>query len=535
MAIDRNKTKQLIAEGKAYLGIELGSTRIKAVLIDHSGFTLASGAHAWENRLENGVWTYSLEGIWSGLRACYASLAANVQEKYSVPLVRVRAMGVSAMMHGYMAFDKSGELLAPFRTWRNTMTGEAAAKLSEVFSFNIPQRWSIAHLYQSILSGEEHVRQIDYLTTLSGYIHWQLTGERVLGIGDCSGMFPIDSDVMDYNARMALQFDELIKEKNFPWKLLSILPKVLCAGENAGKLSEKGARLLDVSGALQSGIPFCPPEGDAGTGMCATNSVRVRTGNVSAGTSVFAMAVLESPLSSYYPEVDMVTTPAGDPVAMVHCNNCSSDLDAWVRLFREALAAFGTEPDMDTLYTTLYHQALEGDADCSGLLAYNYFSGEHVTGFSEGRPLFVRKSDSAFTLANFMRVHLCTALGALRSGMDILSRKENVALDNMTGHGGFFKVGGVGQRIMAAALKTPVTVMETAGEGGPWGMAVLAAYLMEKQNGESLAAYLGNRIFAQAKSSTIAPVKAEVDGFDTFMRRYTNGLEIEKAALRALQ
>ncbi len=531
MALDKNSIREAIVQGKTYLGIELGSTRIKAVLIDENYRPIASGGHSWENRLENGVWTYSLEDIWSGMRDCYASLVKDIDAQYGVVFEKTAAMGVSAMMHGYMAFDKNGALLAPFRTWRNTITGEAAEKLSSLFSFNIPQRWSVSHLYQSILNGEEHVRDIAYLTTLAGYIHWRLTGEKLLGVGDCSGMFPVDGGKKQYDPAMLRAFDKLIADKAYPWKIEDILPKILSAGEPAGTLSAEGARLLDPSGRLRSGIPLCPPEGDAGTGMTATNSVSVRTGNVSAGTSVFAMAVLEKPLSQYYSEVDMVTTPAGDPVAMVHCNNCSSDIDAWIRLFGETLEAFGAKPDMNSLYGTLYNKALEGDADCGGLLAYNYFSGEHVTGFSEGRPLFVRKSESAFNLANFMRVQLYTALGALRSGMDILSLREGVILDNMTGHGGFFKVEGVGQRIMSAALNVTLTIMETAGEGGPWGMALLAAFLIRRSGDEALGDFLSKQVFSGAKSVTLAPEKDAIEGFNAFMRRYNAGLAIERAAV----
>lgn len=534
MVADKESALRAIDSGKTYLGIEFGSTRIKAVLIDDACRPLASGGHAWENRLENGIWTYSTEDIWDGLRSCYAALARDVEAQYGTALTRVGAMGVSAMMHGYMAFDKENRLLSPFRTWRNTITGEAAEKLSALFSFNIPQRWSIAHLYQSILNGEKHVGDIAYLTTLAGYIHWNLTGEKVLGIGDCSGMFPIDSVSGQYDARMLAAFDNLIAAKGYPWKIGGILPRVLPAGAETGFLTAEGAKRLDPDGRLEAGIPFCPPEGDAGTGMTATNSVKARTGNVSAGTSVFAMAVLEKPLTNYYPEVDMVTTPSGEAVAMVHCNNCSSDIDAWVRLFGETLEAFGAKTDMDTLYTVLYRKALEGGADAGGLMAYNYFSGEHVTGFAEGRPLFMRKPDSVFNLPNFMRIHLYTALGALKTGMNILSEKENVALDNMTGHGGFFKVEGVGQRIMAAALGVPVTVMETAGEGGPWGMAILAAYLKEKADGESLGDFLTNRVFSTAESTTASPDPRDTEGFGVFMKRYNSCLAVERAAVEAL-
>lgn len=531
---DIQQYTEAIKNGKTYLGIELGSTRIKAVLIDEAHQPIASGGHSWENRLENGVWTYSLEDIHTGIRNCYAALNKDVQERYGIPLETLGGMGVSGMMHGYMPFDNAGALLTPFRTWRNTITEEACGVLSPLFGFNIPQRWSIAHLYQAILNGEAHVPAITRLTTLAGYIHWQLTGEFVLGVGEASGMFPIDSSTCDFDAAMVSQFNELIQPKGYHWTLNDILPKVLSAGEAAGTLTAAGAAFLDPTGVLQPGIPLCPPEGDAGTGMTATNSVLPRTGNVSAGTSVFAMAVLERPLSRLYPEIDMVTTPAGDPVAMVHCNNCSSDLDAWVSLLREAAGAFGAQPDMNTLYNTLYRKALEADADCGGLLAYNYLSGEHVTGFNEGRPLFVRQPDSRMTLANFMRTHLYAALGALCSGMEILLKQEQVELDSITGHGGFFKVEGVGQRILAAALRTPVTVMETAGEGGPWGMAILAAYQQQKQPGETLVAYIRQHVFATAKSSTLQPDEKDAQSYAAFMEQYKKGLPVERAAVEAL-
>lgn len=523
--------KEKILNGKTVLGIEFGSTRIKAVLNDENHNPIASGSHDWENRLENGIWTYSLEDIWSGLQDCYAKLAADVKEKYDAELTTIGAIGFSAMMHGYMVFNKEGELMVPFRTWRNTITGEAAEKLSEEFQFNIPQRWSIAHLYQSILNGEEHVADIEYLSTLACYIHWKLTGNKVAGIGEASGMFPIDSNIMDYDQKMLDQFDGLIAEKNYPWKIGEILPKVLVAGENAGALTEEGAKLLDVSGKLKAGIPMCPPEGDAGTGMAATKSVAQRTGNVSAGTSVFAMIVLEKALSQKYPEIDMVTTPSGDPVAMVHCNNCTSDLNAWVNLFAEFAKTFGMDVDMNQLYGTLYNKAMEGDKDCGGLMAYNYFSGEHVTGFEEGRPLFVRRPDSKFNLANFMRTHLYSSLGALKYGLDILLKKEDVQIDSVTGHGGLFKTEGVGQSILAGAMNAPISVMETAGEGGAWGIALLAAYMINKEESESLGEYLEKKVFADMKAKTLEPDAADVSGFEAFMELYRNLLPTERAAV----
>lgn len=532
--MDKQAAKAAILSGETALGIEFGSTRIKAVLVDKQHTPLASGSFDWENRLEDGIWTYHYQEIWDGLQACYADLTKDVERLYGVPLTKIGAMGVSAMMHGYMPFDENGELLVPFRTWRNTITGQAAAALTDLFAFNIPQRWSIAHLYQAILNEEAHLPRIAYLTTLAGCVHWKLTGQKVVGVGEASGMFPIDSQTGEYYAEMLRKFDETIQDRRYSWKLADILPSVLSAGEPAGALTEEGARLLDPTGTLQAGIPFCPPEGDAGTGMAATNCVRIRTGNVSAGTSIFAMAVLDHPLRQVHPEIDMVTTPSGAPVAMVHCNNCTSDLNAWVSLFGQALQAFGTTPDSNDLYGTLYRKALEGDADCGGLLAYNYFSGEHVTGFEEGRPLFVRRPDSRFTLANFMRVHLYTSLGALKTGMDILMNEENVSLENITGHGGLFKTEGVGQRIVAAAMHTPVTCMETAGEGGPWGMALLACYMMQRTAGESLEDYLSNRVFQICQSTTMQPDETDIKGFDAFMNRYAKGLSIEKAAIEAL-
>lgn len=523
--------KSMIEAGKTSLGIEFGSTRIKAVLVGEDNAPIASGSHEWENRLDNGVWTYTLEDIWTGLQDCYRDLAVDVKKQYDVELTTVGALGFSAMMHGYMVFDKAGEQLVPFRTWRNTMTEQAAKELTELFRFNMPQRWSGAHLYQAILNKEEHVKDIDFITTLAGYVHWKLTGEKVLGVGDASGMFPIDSTTRNWNKEMLAKFDELVAPKGYPWKVEDILPKVLVAGEKAGTLTEEGAKLLDPTGKLQAGIPVCPPEGDAGTGMAATNSVAVRTGNVSAGTSVFAMIVLEKPLSKVYGEIDMVTTPDGMPVAMVHSQNCTSDLNAWVKLFRENLESFGVKVDTNTLYGTLYNKALEGDADCGGLLPYCYFSGEHITHFEEGRPLFARTPDSKFTLANFMRSHLFTSVGALKLGMDILLKEEGVVVDKLLGHGGFFKTKGVGQKVMAAAVNAPVSVMETAGEGGAWGIALLAAYRKNKTEGESLASYLEEQVFAKEESVQIAPDPKDVEGFEAFMDRYKEGLEIERAAV----
>jgi sugar (pentulose or hexulose) kinase len=461
--MNQNDTQKAIESGRTILGIELGSTRIKAVLIGEDHAPIASGSYEWENRYENSVWTYSLEDVWKGLQESYRNLGIDVLEKYNIPLKAIGAIGFSAMMHGYMAFDKGGNILVPFRTWRNTMTEQAAKDLTELFKFNIPQRWSIAHLYQAILNGEPHVKDISHQTTLAGYVHWKLTGQKVLGLGEASGMFPIDSKINDYDARMVGLFNKQLKAGKISWKLQDILPKVLAAGDAAGVLTEEGAKLLDPTGKLQSGIPLCPPEGDAGTGMVATNSVAERTGNVSAGTSVFAMIVLEKDLSKVYPEIDMVTTPTGKPVAMVHANNCTSDLNAWVDLFHEFSSTLGVEISESRLFEMLFKKALTGDADGGGLLAYNYFSGESITHFEEGRPVFVRTPESRFTLSNFMRVHLFSALGTLKLGMDILFEQEKVKIDQLLGHGGFFKTKEVGQKMMAAAINVPVSVMETAG------------------------------------------------------------------------
>lgn len=528
-------SKNAVMSGKTALGIELGSTRIKAVLVNEKNEPIASGSHEWENQLVNNIWTYSEEAIWAGIQESYQDMVRDVREKYGVPVKTIGAIGFSAMMHGYMPFDKEDRLLVPFRTWRNTMTEAASRELTELFQYPIPQRWSIAHLYQAILNKEEHVSQIKFMTTLEGYVHWKLTGEKVLGVGEVAGMFPVDINTKNYDEKRMDQFDKLTESYGFPWKIRDILPKCLLAGECAGRLTEEGARLLDATGALEAGIPFCPPEGDAGTGMTATNSVEKRTGNVSAGTSVFAMVVLEKELKKVHPEIDLVTTPAGNLVAMVHCNNCTSDLNAWVNLFREFAEAFGIKADRNQLFGTLYNKALEGDADCGGLLAYNYFSGEHITGFEEGRPLFVRTPESRFNLSNFMRVHLFTALGALKTGMDILLKEEGVKLDKIMGHGGLFKTKGVGQKIMAGAIDTPVSVMETAGEGGAWGIAILASYMKNKKDEQTLEEYLDKEVFAGQEGVEIQPDSEDVDGFDKFMERYTGCLEIERAAVDYLK
>ncbi len=513
---------------KTALGLELGSTRIKAVLIDKNHLPIASGDYEWENKLINGIWTYSLEEVHTGIQACFAALIADVKDKFNVELTTVGAIGVSAMMHGYLPFDKDGKQLAEFRTWRNTITGEAAEKLTDLFGFNIPQRWSIAHLYQAILNGEEHVKDIASLTTLAGYVHFVLTGENVMGIGEASGMFPVDSEKLDYDEGMVQKFTALTG-----LDLRTVLPKVLVAGEPAGTLTEAGARFLDPSGVLQAGIPVAPCEGDAGTGMAATNSVRARTGNVSAGTSDFAMIVTEKALGVHR-EIDMVTTPAGAPVAMVHCNNCTSDINAWVNLFSEFADTIGAPRNKSELFTLLFRKALEGDAECGGLMNFNYFSGEGVTDLDEGRPVFARMPDSRFTLANFMRTQLLSSLATLKIGLDILTKTEHVAIDKLYGHGGFFKTPGVGQRMLSAAVGAPVSVMETAGEGGPYGMALLAAFMLWKDDGESLEDYLDNKVFASAATSTLMADEAETAGFAAFLERYRKALPLEKTATEVL-
>ncbi len=525
--------KTTIEHGKAILGIEFGSTRIKAVLVDEDNRPIAQGVHDWENQLVDGLWTYSTEAIWYGLQDCYAHLRENVRAEYDVEIESLAAIGISAMMHGYMPFNERAEILVPFRTWRNTNTGRAAEELSKLFVFNVPLRWSISHLYQAILDKETHVKDITYLTTLAGYIHWQLTGEKVLGIGDASGMLPIDSETMNYSAGMISKFDALVAPESFPWKLEDILPRVLVAGADAGYLTAEGARRLDVSGNLKSGAPFCPPEGDAGTGMVATNAVLKRTGNVSAGTSSFSMIVLEKELSKPYEVIDMVTTPDGYPVAMVHCNNCTSDLNAWVNLFKEYQQLLGVPVDMNEVFGKLYNNALTGDPDCGGLLSYNYFSGEPVTGLNEGRPLFVRSATDKFSLANFMRANLYASVAVLKIGNDILFNEEHVQVDRITGHGGLFKTPGVGQRVLAAALNSPISVMETAGEGGAWGIALLAAFVVNNRKGQSLPEWLNDCVFLGNAGTEIAPLREDVEGFNKYIETYKRGLAIEKAAVEA--
>ena len=512
------------------LGIELGSTRIKGVLIDENHKVIASGSYGWENDLQGGVWTYKLEDAVKGVQTCFAELKADAEKKFGQPLTKVAAIGISGMMHGYLVFDKLGRQIAPFRTWRNTITGPAAAELTELFKFNIPQRWSIAHLYQAILNKEEHVKDIATLTTLSGYIHYLLTGKYAMGIDEASGMFPYDEEAVDFDAKRVAQFDELIAPYGFNWKLREILPQVLPAGACAGVLTAEGAKLLDVSGTLEAGIPMCPPEGDAGTGMVATGAVHPRTGSISAGTSGFSLQVLERPLKNYYPEIDVVSTPAGKTVAMAHTNTCSSEIDAWVHLIADAAKVMGWPLDMNELYTKLFQAALEGEADCDGIVSFNYFAGEPLTATETGRPMLVRLPDSKMTIPTFMRAQLNGAIATLVIGMQMLRDEEQVESDMLLGHGGFFKTAGVGQQILANALNVPITAMETAGEGGPWGMALLAAYMVRKAEGETMEEYLQNRVFADAKSICVNPDPAGVAGFQAYLERYKQALAAQKAA-----
>ena len=524
---------EAIAAGKTALGIGLGSTRIKAVLIGEDHHVLANGSFSWENRLENDRWTYHLDDAVRGLQESFADLAADVKGKYGVELTKIGAIGISGMMHGYLALDQEDKQLAPFLTWRNTNTPEAAGQLTELFQFNVPLRWSISQLYQAILNGEDHVPQVDYITTLAGYIHYLLTGKRVMGVGEASGMFPIDSTIMDYDQTMLDQFDTLIADRGYGWKIRDILPKVLVAGQDAGCLTAEGAKLLDPTGKLQSGIPMAPPEGDAGTGMVATNSVDACTGNVSAGTSIFSMVVLEKKLSKLYRDIDMVTTPSGRPVAMVHCNNGASELDAWMRMFGEILSAVGAEVSGGELYGKLFNESLKGAADCDDVTLFNYISGEPVTGLNDGRPLLVRRKDSKLSLANFMRSQIYSIFASLAVGHRILDA-EQVRIRRLTGHGGLFKTPGVAQKYMAAALNAPVTVMKTAGEGGPYGMALLAAYLLKAKE-ISLEEYLENVVFGDAEGSTMEPDAADVAGYKAYLKAYCDALDLEHTAVKCVK
>lgn len=522
-----------IKRGNVSLGIELGSTRIKAVLIGEDYSPIATGSFAWENTFVDGVWTYPLPGVWEGIQACFSDIQSDVEAKYGIRIQRMQSLGISAMMHGYLVFDAEGTLLTPFRTWRNTLTGKASKELTDLFAYPIPQRWSIAHLYQAILNKEDHPGRIAHMTTLAGYVHSQLTGKQVIGIGEASGMFPIDLQTQDFNSKFLELFDARIKDENLPWKTRDLLPEVLRAGEQAGILSKEGARLLDPSGNLESDIPLCPPEGDAGTGMVATNSVKARMCNVSAGTSVFAMLVLEKELSRTHPEIDLVSTPDGKLVGMAHSNNCSSDMDAWIQLLGEAAEALGAKASTTELYNNLLQTALDGDPDCGGLLSYGYISGEHITGFEEGRPLLARSSNSHFTLANFIRAHLFSALCAMRTGLDVLLKDEGAQIEEIRGHGGFFKSPEVGQRIMAAATGTPVSLLQSAGEGGAWGIALLAAYSVRKNREESLVTFL-QKVFSESMMEALPPDPSDCTGFEKYFEKYHQGLAIEQAAITSL-
>lgn len=519
-----------IKNGKAVIGIEFGSTRIKAVLIGEDHAPLAAGIHDWQNELLDGVWTYSLESIRTGLQECFADLMKNVEKNYSTRLEKAAGIGISAMMHGYLAFDEIGQLLVPFRTWRNTMTEEAADKLTETFSFNIPQRWSIAHLYQAVLNNESHIGRIAFMTTLAGYVHYLLTGEKAIGAGDASGIFPIDPQTCDYDSDMVAKFDELSAGTELRKKLVDLLPHIVPAGECAGKLTEEGARLLDPTGTFRAGVPLCPPEGDAQTGMVATNSITPKTGNVSAGTSIFSMIVLERNLSAVHREVDIVTTPCGAPVAMVHCNSCTSDLDAWFGMFGGLLKEFGMEIPKDKLYDTLYSLAAEGSPDCDGIVSYNYYAGEPVTGIRDGRPLLMRSPDSQFSIRNLARSLVYSCVASLKAGMDILTEQEHVKLERIYAHGGFFKTPFPSQNFLAAALGSDVTLMKTAGEGGAWGIALLSAYMVGRSSGESLENYLDSRVFADMEGNTVSPAKEDTDGINEYMKKYISGLSAVRAA-----
>lgn len=526
-----NNLKETISSGDISLGIEFGSTRIKAVLTAVGARVIAKSSCDWENQLKDGIFTYDLEDVWTGLRKCYKDIREQVKQEYGLELTKLSSIGFSAMMHGYLVFDSQEKLLVPFRTWRNTITGQSADILSRHFNFNIPQRWSIAHLYQSILNKEDHVVNIDFLTTLAGYVHWKVTGERVIGIGDASGIFPIDEAALDYNKNMMEQFKELAEKDGFTVSLENIFPKVLPAGQAGGKLTKEGALLIDPTGTLQEGIPVCPPEGDAGTGMVATNSITPETGNISAGTSIFAMIVLEKNLSEYYSEIDMVTTPDGHPVAMVHCNTCTSDIDAWVRLFYEFAKQIDHSVSISDVYNMLYQSALNGSLDCGGLTSVNYFSGEPVVNITDGAPLFIRKADSEFNLSNFMRTHIYSSFATVKIGLDLLFNEQEIKIRKLLGHGGLFKIEKVAQQMLASSLDTPVEVTDTASEGGAWGMAILAEFMSHKEQNQSLEEYLNTKIFADAKSNVCYPNKEETEGFNSFLVRYKKALQVEGFAV----
>ncbi|NLI58764.1 MAG: ATPase [Clostridium sp.] len=529
----KTSTKEIIESGKAILGVEFGSTRIKAVLIDPSNKPIAKGYFQWENSFENGFWTYPIQDVWTGLQKAYSSLCDDVKDKYGVKIEKLAAMGFSAMMHGYLAFDSEGNLLVPFRTWRNTTTQKAADTLTSKFNFKIPQRWSIAHLYQAILNNEEHVKDISFITTLAGYVHWQLTGEKVLGIGDASGMFPIDGLTYSYDKNFINIFNNLIYDKNYPWQIQDILPQIKLAGDFSGELTEDGAKLIDPTGTLEAKIPVCPPEGDAATGLTATNCVAPYTGSISSGTSIFAMVVLEKSSSDYNTEFDIVATPTGNPVAMVHCNNCTSDLNAWVKLFSEISSVLGGETDMNKIFETLYKKALDGSNDCGGLLSYNFLSGEPVLNIDAGIPMFIRLPDSDFNLANFMRSQLYTSMAALKISMDRMLKKDKSKIKQLVGHGGLFKTEGVAQKFMASALNMPISVIETADEGGSFGMALLASYMLNKEKYQSLEDFLLGDVFDKSQITTIHPTKSETYGFQKYLDIYKGYFGTETEALKS--
>lgn len=526
--------KEIISSGDISLGVEFGSTRIKAVLTSVGANVIAKSCYNWENQLIDGVFTYDLEEVWIGLRKCYKDIAKYVKQEYDVKITKISSIGFSAMMHGYLVFDKQGDLLVPFRTWRNTITEQSADILSQYFNFNIPQRWSIAHLYHSILNKERHIGNIDFLTTLAGYVHWKVTGEKVIGIGDASGIFPIDETSFDYNKNMMEQFKELADKEDFSVSLENIFPKVLLAGQSGGKLTKEGAFLIDPTGMLQEGISVCPPEGDAGTGMVATNSITLKTGNISAGTSIFAMIVLEKNLSKYYSEIDMVTTPVGHPVAMVHCNTCTSDVDDWVKIFYEFAKQMNNNVDISDVYNLLYQSALTGKFDCGGLTSVNYFSGEPVVKIKDGAPLFIRKADNDFNLSNFMRVHIYSSFATVKIGLDLLFNDQEIKIKKLLGHGGLFKIEKIAQQMLASSLNIPVEVTNTASEGGAWGMAILAEYMSHKEQDQSLEEYLNAKIFVDTKSFVCYPNKDETEGFDIFLERYKKALKIENFAVEMI-
>lgn len=528
--MDSRIVRESILQGNTALGIELGSTRIKAVLIDPNFEIISSGIYDWENKLIDGFWTYCEKEIITGIQEAFRQVSTEVQSKFGIPLRKIGSIGCSAMMQGYIVLNKSGKLLVPFRTWRNATTSEASSQLTRSFKSKIPQRWSISHLYQAILDNEPHVSDINYITTLSGYVHWLLTGEKVLGIGDASGMFPVDEIKKQFDEGLIHKFDTLIAGRKYSWTLLDIMPVVRIAGEPAGNLNGQGAILLDPSGLLGGGIPMCAPEGDGATGIVATNSIQKRTGNISVGTSIFAQFVLEKKLSNIYSEIDIMATPEGNPIGIILANNCSSDINAWINIFGEFCKSMGLKAYRDELFNVLFNQAMSGDQDCGGLMSYGYYSAENITEIVKGRPLFIRTAESNFNLANFMRTQLFSAFAVLRIGLDILTNNENFSFDHICALGGLFKTPEVVQKICAAALNVPISVMSTAGEGGAWGMAILASYVKDRLEGETLSAYLSSNVFQKKEYQIVYPDRMDKEGFDEFLTRYKRGLVIAKAA-----